>query len=268
MNTALWNTKFKTLFEKLSNEEQTTLINFFSEFISYPEKKAQETIRNIILNPHILRANLGVSLEIITACKSTLVSIYQHEHPDCWLANRNLLPENIILITQDYTMGYFILEKIIENLAKPSYDLERILFLLSTSDEKKIYGGLLSMGFDRVESDFLKHHSNNVYTIINEEYNKIKKYITTPTVKEDANEITPTIFPIKKVSSSITSINLNNDLNTKDSKTLSKSLLFENRDTILNIYEIISKLKEKNIPIFPLIEKEVSIVELLKEAYI
>ena len=269
MNNTLWNSKLKALFEKLSEEEQNSLVNFLNEFITYSEFDAKLTIKKIVVSPSTLALKHNVSEEILITTKSTLVSLYQQEHPECWLNNRQELDSSILSITSDYTFGSYISEIIESTLKKPANEITRILALLKKTETNNIYGGLVSMNFTSTESNFLIEYGAKVHNALNHKYEEFQKYISTPNNSEyisnynEYNSITSTLMLHKDIKT-LSETKSKDILNSNAINNLDKVTLLINRENILKFYKTIDWLKDKNLSYERLISKQDDVMNLLE----
>ena len=254
MDKTLWNTKLKKIYETLPTAEQLAIENFIVSFLSLQENAAINIIKQIILNPEPICLRYGLSEEQLITSKSTLINMYKIENPDCWL-NSETKPNKLLLESiGDYTLALYVTNLIDETLKKSCLDIERILFLLRSTEEKNIYGGLVSLSLSPIEANYLKNkHACKIAEVLQEGYNYIQSFISPTGDNFSSNN-----------SKSVLKPSTPNELVKEDNKTISKLELFTNREAVLKFYTVLDEIKATPINVSALLEKQKTIQLLLE----
>ena len=268
MNTSLWNTKLKTLYSTLTEDEKQTLKKLLEDFISLNEVKAMNLIKDIVISPSVLSLKYRIKAEHLATAKSSLVNMYKCTYPNCWLNTDSKPPKILLDSINDFTISFEVMKQIEFVLTLHSKDIERIIYLLEANDDKLNYGGLASMKFNKIEANFLKTYSSEISSVIRENYTKIQNLITQEATLEIKEDIATPVDNASLSDAVLKEKQLPQNQTAEETNfqaTISKMLLLENRTLILNFYSCINQITSSNLTVEILLQKKEIILNLIAE---
>ncbi|MDO4282035.1 MAG: hypothetical protein Q4D02_00175 [Clostridia bacterium] len=156
--------------------------NAISNFLTLEEDKAYELMLRLKITPRkseteeegekktgifledvMKEAGIeNVGVENLQKVCGDMAAAYKEAHPRCWLAQKEDYPEELRKALDDPTILHLIDDrcKAASYLAEDS--VQRIMFLITSTEEKFRFGGLRAMFFTKEEAAALKDFANNI----------------------------------------------------------------------------------------------------------
>ena len=175
MANELLRTKTRNMLAEIAgNEEQASelierVTGVVKKMAEKPEEEMQAFLLRMRIQPETTVSEFSLDQlteeqieNLMGKLRGDVIASYKAAHPDCWLADTTEYPILSKALDGDITLIQFVVGKCCETVYSPSEERERIVFLLSSEEEKNRYGGLRAMKFSKEEAGYLKDCANAI----------------------------------------------------------------------------------------------------------